>query len=755
MIVTESRTVVVFATPECEFSPDFKISERMETLDDSTCDETYEEMSKLNLTNGHENDLAEYTTSKMVESISDDDSDLSESDSDFSDYEELDFYEIVDADYRSTPSSSPEKPTPTRSTAVGQPGDVYGTVKDGSEESVDDFRVTGQLLSQVTEKPTLTYGIGEAQYEDISDAEKETYDNVDVPSFSVHRSTLMVLQETGADAQNEDSCETVKYGAEHDDRMSESSSSPANLEQTQTQVNGEDRNDKASDEIKGHTSTSNVIPAAIPVRKKFRQVRCSAAKPESRRTSDDKSVDIKCSNLETQSSEDEDTTTCETLNPIIIPDSIVSNADFEVKLPQNSYVLKTSAIHANKEPTKRQFSETDSDESDTSGSDSKKFCIIPSEQRDDTDEFKCQECSEVFSDRFRLFKHSSTHKTDNHFRCDECDESFAYTIMLYNHKLNRHSPENKHVCYICKKVYKRQSYLELHMNLHMKQKFSCSICNKDFSSLRKLKNHLRKEHPEKRNADKSVNLKPVGESDTNIDRAKPVYDNDMDESSNTGKTDTTETNKTYECKLDVKGDILCKSDTCRSTSFSDAVRRISFKDTSRRAAISKSICTRKQSTSTELKFKPKMKVTEHKCEHCGLVLKRKLQLNQHMLKEHNISHFECTECNLKFASLTYLKNHNKDRHSNESAPCPICSKVFKCIRYLKEHIRFTHEKLRNFVCKICGAKYSRSKPLKLHELKHHPNGEKSETSIDETQGHDNKPKHEQAPEEVERTAIIC
>ena len=661
MIATESISVMVFSTSKCEYSPGFKITERMETLDASTGDRSYAEMSELNLTDDHENELADqYHTTKTIESLSSDD------DSSVSDYDELDFYEFIDADYRSIPSSSPEKPTPTLSEGI--------VVK--LNDGICDI-VYNKTRGDIADSASSPEKLNPARSQDIGQAEnvnKGTQENLDD-----NRSTKTPFPEQPALAQengkgqNEDICETVNN-------------------KTQSPTTSADHADSSVNLIK---------------KKKLRKVRCT--KLESQRSSANKPEDSKRDDLETQEdSGNEETAACKTVGPTNCGDGIVSDADFEVTLPQNSSVFRNSAIDAHKEPTKRQFSETDSDESDSSGSDSKNSRINDSLQTDETQEFECQECSLVFSDRYRLFKHSSIHKTDNLFRCEECEESFAYPIMLHNHKMNRHTSEKKYICNVCNKVYKRESYLQLHMNIHWKPKFACKVdrktadlCKSDNSAsgvVRMVPNKLEKA------AISKIKFERKKSNDTHQPKSK-IKDKDM-------------SNKTNKCKVDRKTADLCKSDNSSSGVLRMVPNRLE------KAAISKIKFEKKKSTDTQQpKSKTKFKLTEYKCKHCDVIHKNKLQLNQHLLKEHNESLFECTECNLKFPLLTRLKQHNKDRHSKESAACPICSKVFKCTRYLHHHIRFTHEKRKNFVCKICGEKYFKSKPLRMHELKHQRKGE--------------------------------
>ena len=581
--------------------------------------------------------------------------------------------------------------------------DNIETLNNSSEETyadISELNVTGGNGAKQADSPISISDDHESDYESYDETEmyENVNDNRNTPSSSPEHSQGKEVE------QNEDISDTVY----NETQSSTTSASPR--------------------ESVAEFSVNRTIV------KKYRKVRCSKLK--SRRSSVSNAVDSLYNEPEAQKGQNEEEAASKTQVPIILRDSIVSKADFEVTLPENDSLLGSSAMHTYNEHIKSKFSETDSDESDSGRKRPKVNFDLKKELRD---AFKCHECSEVFSDRYRLFKHSSIHKGDDLYRCDECEESFALPVILRNHKLNRHSLENKYVCNVCNKAYMRESYLKLHMNLHMKPTFTCDyncgMCRHDYSSLQALKDHVINKHSDRKKSEKSVRLNSIN-----------ICDIDKEMSNKTNST------------TDRNDSDLCKNDTASL----DAVR-FPTSDQIDTASLSKLKVSMTQSTP-----KPKSKRAGYTCKLCDEVLESKSQLNQHMLKEHNESLFKCAECKLMLKTLANLKQHNKNRHSKENVACPVCSKVkvndnlqreqtgaFKCHeclegfsdRYrlfkhssihtgdnlyrcdeceeyfalpviLRNHKLNRHSSENKYVCNVCKKAYKRESHLKLHMTLH-------------------------------------
>ena len=94
---------------------------------------------------------------------------------------------------------------------------------------------------------------------------------------------------------------------------------------------------------------------------------------------------------------------------------------------------------------------------------------------------------------------------------------------------------------------------------------------------------------------------------------------------------------------------------------------------------------------------------EHKCSACGLIVKGKQNLNQHVREVHE------GEAHI-----------NTDKLKAELYPykCDACTSRFKRSNDLKRHKQAVHEKV-EFICESCGKKFLYKTNLKRHILKAH------------------------------------
>ncbi|XP_075152511.1 uncharacterized protein LOC142226401 [Haematobia irritans] len=116
------------------------------------------------------------------------------------------------------------------------------------------------------------------------------------------------------------------------------------------------------------------------------------------------------------------------------------------------------------------------------------------------------------------------------------------------------------------------------------------------------------------------------------------------------------------------------------------------------------------------------KETPHLCPHCGKGFKWRQGLNIHIQAHNSEKPMLCDVCGYSTTHLKALKSH-KLRHTGNFFKCtyPGCHHQANRKENLKLHIE-THERNekqeRPFVCEICGCKFSLSKNLKRHAMKH-------------------------------------
>uniref|UniRef100_W8CC50 Zinc finger and SCAN domain-containing protein 2 n=2 Tax=Ceratitis capitata TaxID=7213 RepID=W8CC50_CERCA len=110
--------------------------------------------------------------------------------------------------------------------------------------------------------------------------------------------------------------------------------------------------------------------------------------------------------------------------------------------------------------------------------------------------------------------------------------------------------------------------------------------------------------------------------------------------------------------------------------------------------------------------------TPHQCQRCGKSFKWKQGLKNHMLVHNKEKKMLCDVCGYSTTHMKALKSH-KLQHTGEFFKCPYpdCNHHANRKENLRIHIE-THKQERPFVCEVCGCKFSQSKNLKRHALKH-------------------------------------
>ncbi|XP_044729914.1 gastrula zinc finger protein XlCGF8.2DB-like [Chrysoperla carnea] len=110
------------------------------------------------------------------------------------------------------------------------------------------------------------------------------------------------------------------------------------------------------------------------------------------------------------------------------------------------------------------------------------------------------------------------------------------------------------------------------------------------------------------------------------------------------------------------------------------------------------------------------------CEYCAKIFISQDTLQTHVKTYHigsgPICRYLCTECGLKLRSKHQLNNHLITHTKERPFACDKCDKTYRTTCMLKVHISRTHLNERNFVCTFCSQAFFDKKILLNHVRRH-------------------------------------
>ena len=114
------------------------------------------------------------------------------------------------------------------------------------------------------------------------------------------------------------------------------------------------------------------------------------------------------------------------------------------------------------------------------------------------------------------------------------------------------------------------------------------------------------------------------------------------------------------------------------------------------------------------------------CDICGKSFNNLMRLRTHFLvcrrrrePRYNVKDIKCNECGKTFTQRTFpehLKRHDKSTWKHE---CEKCGKKYFAAKVLKEHMIAVHDKIKPYICNLCGFKTAKLGNLNLHRQKSH------------------------------------
>ncbi|XP_076766559.1 uncharacterized protein LOC143433215 isoform X1 [Xylocopa sonorina] len=341
------------------------------------------------------------------------------------------------------------------------------------------------------------------------------------------------------------------------------------------------------------------------------------------------------------------------------------------------------------------------------------------------------------------------------------DEEFNSTLSsldISTENVNSVDHETLYQCKYCTAHCANEKLLQKHLQIHVKKKFVCNVCNMKFFRQDRLNSHksryghdedaaaLEMQKPfDDRAVIKLINTWIREELDSdNEEKGFPCkvcgksYDTKKSLSKHQSNAHSTERNCTTCGKICIcdekekdqqKSGERLKSYRCSecNKSFEKEVKLQKHTRIHERAREQQDvnfkrflchICSKtfRQNTGLMFHMRTHTGYKPHVCKYCGRGFTSNSNCINHERTHTGDRPFVCHFCSAAFAKSCTLKAHITTHTGEANYHCKTCGKSFRRLKYLKEH-KFTHTGEKPYACKICGTAYSHSGSLFVHEKK--------------------------------------
>ena len=279
--------------------------------------------------------------------------------------------------------------------------------------------------------------------------------------------------------------------------------------------------------------------------------------------------------------------------------------------------------------------------------------------------YKCNYCSRVFRDNYKLKRHLLIHTGENPFLCYICQKGFNRRDRMQHHMMT-HTGEKTFACDICDKGFARKDKLQRHILTHSDRLYTCDVCKKGFGSRYKLKEHVKKSH---------------AESEEEEEEEEESSDEDIPLKQVVGKV--------HKLDGDEGTENLAAREVCLKTAVVKIERLNEVMVTPSKKSYKCKKCNKEFQSKDSLKLHVRAhknkKESPHKCSKCKKGFPTKGSLKIHKLSHKGEKPHKCTVCERRFQAKDLLKAHMKThRHRNEMLfKCETCQEDFQSTHKLE------------------------------------------------------------------------